>query len=397
MSESGGIISRVLTARQETVRLTEGLSAEDLVVQSMPDASPAKWHLAHTSWFFDRFVLQPIGMSEVPAEYDYLFNSYYEAVGPRHSRSARGLLTRPSLDEVMAYRREVDARLADLDGSAHVANRDVATALELGLNHEQQHQELIVTDLKHLFGANPLMPAVFEQASPPSSSKELAAGGFRASVGGVVEIGHDANHGFSFDNEGPRHKVYLAPFEIATRLVTCGEYLAFMRDGGYQQPELWLSEGWAWRQTNARHAPLYWIGGADSEEPRVFTLHGLRDFEQDAPVCHVSYYEADAYARWAGGRLPTEAEWEISAERGSLEQPFDHAWQWTQSAYAAYPGFRPRAGAFGEYNGKFMVSQMVLRGGSSATPRHHSRTTYRNFFPPNAQWQFSGIRIARDA
>ena len=415
VSESGTIIARVLGVRKATTGLTASLGPEDLVVQSMPDASPAKWHLAHTSWFFDRFVLQPLGMPPVHADYDYLFNSYYDAVGARHPRSARGLLTRPTSDEVFAYRRAVDARLADLEGSKHAARAEVAAALELGLHHEQQHQELILTDIKHLFASNPLFPAYDPKAVLETSATERAPAGplrWIASDGGVREIGHDGE-GFAFDNEGPRHKVYVAPFSIASRLVTNDEYLGFVRDGGYRRPELWLSEGWAWIQAHAARAPLYWIDGLDSSTPptpptpptpstpptppRVFTLGGLRDLVPQAPVLHVSYYEADAYARWAKARLPTETEWELAASNAErVEQAFGHAWQWTQSAYAAYPGFRPLAGAFGEYNGKFMVSQMVLRGSSCATPQGHARITYRNFFPPSAQWQLSGIRLARE-
>jgi ergothioneine biosynthesis protein EgtB len=381
-----GIVSRVLRTRRTTVGLTEPLGPEDMVVQSMPDASPAKWHLAHTSWFFDRFVLQPLGLPPVQPEYDYLFNSYYDTIGPRHPRSARGLLTRPTTDEVLAYRRAIDARIADLDGSKHLATAGVKAALELGLNHEEQHQELILTDVLHLFSRSPLLPAYANGGGAPQPATPLA---WTANEGGLLAIGHDGD-GFAFDNEGPRHKVYLAPFSMASRLVTNGEYLAFIHDGGYRRPELWLSDGWAWVQANAVRGPLYWL----EEGVRELTLRGAHPLALDAPVVHVSYYEADAYARWAGARLPTEAEWETAAER--LDQAFGHAWQWTQSAYAAYPGFRPLAGAFGEYNGKFMVNQQVLRGSSQVTPTGHSRTTYRNFFPPHVQWQFSGIRLARD-
>jgi ergothioneine biosynthesis protein EgtB len=395
VDDKGTIVSRVLRTRTSTVHLTEHLGAEDMAVQSMPDASPTKWHLAHTSWFFDRFVLRPLGLPPVRAEYDYLFNSYYDAVGARHPRSARGLLTRPTVEEVLGYRRAVDSRLADLRPSPAVE-----AALELGLNHEEQHQELILTDVKHLFAQNPLLPSYAPpgRGAPPLAAA-AAAMAWHAMSGGVAEIGHDGRV-FAFDNEAPRHKVYLAPFAMASRLVTCGEYLAFVRDGGYRRPDLWLSEGFAWVQARAKHAPLYWLDADGRElrdaerEPRVFTLHGAQPFDAHEPVLHVSYYEADAYARWAGARLPTEAEWEQAAPH--VTQAFGEGWQWTQSAYAPYPGFRPLAGAFGEYNGKFMVSQMVLRGSSRATPSGHSRTTYRNFFPPAAEWQFTGIRLARD-
>lgn len=390
-----GIVERVLRTRRTTIDLVAPLSHEDLVVQSMPDASPAKWHLAHTTWFFDRFVLRSLGLPPVKEEYDYLFNSYYDAVGERHPRSARGLLTRPSADEVFAYRRAVDARIADLEGSPRLG--EIAGALELGLNHEEQHQELILTDIKHLFAQNRLLPAYSNEKPPAYES--AAPLSWSRNEGGLVDIGHDGRDGndFSFDNERPKHKVFLAPFEITNRVVTEGEYLAFVHDGGYTRPELWLSEGFAWVTANrqqSKRGPMYWRfeGDAQKSEPRVFTLYGERAFEKDAPVCHVSYYEADAYARWAGARLPTEAEWEIANASATND-----VWQWTSSAYSAYPGFEPLEGAFGEYNGKFMVSQMVLRGGSCATPRGHARRTYRNFFPPSAEWQFSGVRLARNA
>lgn len=417
MSDRGHLVTRVLEARRATLRLCEPLEVEDFVVQSMPDASPAKWHLAHTTWFFERFVLRPLGVAPLRGAhdaYDYLFNSYYDAVGPRHPRAARGLLSRPTVTEVIEYRRTVDGRLADLAAGGRLA--EVADALELGLQHEQQHQELLLTDIKHLFGSSPLLPAyrAGEGRPPPWAAPELA---WLAFDGGVAEIGHAGRAGhaesFAFDNEGPRHKVYLAPFSIASRLVTTGEYLAFVRDAGYRRPELWLSEGFEWAR--ARTAPLYW----QLEDERLFTLHGVRAIDPKEPVCHVSYYEADAYARWAGARLPTEAEWEVAVARSparadgafaddprlhpsparpttGLAQALGDAWEWTSSAYAPYPGFRPLPGAFGEYNGKFMASQMVLRGGSVATPPGHARLTYRNFFPPSAEWQFSGIRLARD-
>ena len=410
MDDRGELLSRVLDTRRTTERLCDPLAPEDMVVQSMPDASPAKWHLAHTTWFFERFVLRPLGVAPVHEAYDYLFNSYYESVGDRHPRPARGLLSRPTVAEVLAYRRAVDARLGDLS-PAKV--REVADAIELGLNHEEQHQELLLTDIKHLFGSSPLLPAYRTGDRAPAAAPGTKME-WRAFEGGVATIGH-AGGAFAFDNEAPRHPVYVAPFEIASRLVTAGEYLDFVRDGGYARPELWLSDGWAWVRAADRRAPLYW----KLDDAQVFTLHGLRAIDPHEPVCHVSYYEADAYARWAGARLPTEAEWEVAVSASDradgvfaddprlhpaparatsgLAQALGDAWEWTQSAYAPYPGFRPLAGAFGEYNGKFMVSQMVLRGGSCASPRGHVRTTYRNFFPPNAQWQFSGIRLGRDA
>ena len=397
--------------RRTTESLAAPLSAEDQLVQSMPDASPVKWHLAHTSWFFDTFVLDGLeGEPPVRAERALLFNSYYEAVGPRVARSRRGLLSRPSLDEVQAYRREVDARMARwLEGGRLPAAR--ARLVELGLAHEQQHQELILTDVKHALHANPMAPAYLETArDAPAAAHPV---GWRRHEERIAWIGQDGA-GFSFDNERPRHRVLVAGFELATRLVTAGEYLEFIRDGGYRAPSLWLSDGWAEVQASGWTAPLYW-----SEENggfSLFTLGGRRPLDPVEPVCHLSYYEADAYAHWAGARLPTEFEWEVAAaepsakgaflESGALHpraaaaagpaQMIGDAWEWTASAYAPYPGFRPEEGAAGEYNGKFMSGQMVLRGGSCATPRSHIRTTYRNFFPPAARWQFSGLRLARD-
>ena len=396
--------------RRTTESLAAPLSAEDQLVQSMPDASPVKWHLAHTSWFFDTFVLDGLeGEPPVRAERALLFNSYYEAVGPRVARSRRGLLSRPSLDEVQAYRREVDARMARwLEGGRLPAAR--ARLVELGLAHEQQHQELILTDVKHALHANPMAPAYLETArDAPAAAHPV---GWRRHEERIAWIGQDGA-GFSFDNERPRHRVLVAGFELATRLVTAGEYLEFIRDGGYRAPSLWLSDGWAEVQASGWTAPLYW-----SEENggfSLFTLGGRRPLDPAEPVCHLSYYEADAYAHWAGARLPTEFEWEVAAGEPSAEGAFlessalhpraaaagpaqmiGDAWEWTASAYAPYPGFRPEEGAAGEYNGKFMSGQMVLRGGSCATPRSHIRTTYRNFFPPAARWQFSGLRLARD-
>jgi ergothioneine biosynthesis protein EgtB len=403
-------IERLLETRRRTVRLVEPLSAEDAVVQSMPDASPAKWHLAHTSWFFERFVLAPLGIPAYREGTDYLWNSYYDSVGVRHPRSMRGLLTRPTFEEVLAYRRAVDARLADLAGSA--ALDSILGALELGENHEEQHQELLLTDIKHLFAQNPLLPTYAERARPDEAQERPTS--WQLVDGKLQHIGVDEGAGFSFDNERPRHAVYVGPFWITSRTVTCGEYAAFITDGGYRRPELWLAEGWAWIREAQAERPLYWLSGET-----LFTLSGPRAIAASEPVCHVSYYEADAYARWAGARLPTEAEWEIAAtgqasdssaflddgrlhpcaapahSRG-MAQALGNVWEWTSSAYAPYPGFRPLEGAFGEYNGKFMINQMVLRGGSCVTPRKHVRTSYRNFFPPKAQWQFSGIRLARD-
>lgn len=412
------------------MRLAQPLEVEDWVVQSMPDASPVKWHLAHTTWFFERFVLRPLGVAPVSEAYDYLFNSYYESVGSRHPRARRGMLTRPTAAEVIAYRSAVDARLAELEGEARLA--ELAEALELGKNHEEQHQELILTDVKHLFGESPLAPAYrIGREEETRGAGEATTMTWHRFEGGLVSIGHEGSS-FAFDNERPRHQVFVAPFELASRLVTCGEYLAFIEDGGYRRPELWLSEGWAWVNAPgcaARRAPMYW----DLDAGTLFTLRGKRALVANEPVCHVTYYEADAYARWARSRLPREAEWEVAAERCGAEQRmaeasgaarshdangafmedealhpraarrgagiaqlFGDAWEWTASAYEPYPGFAPLPGAFGEYNGKFMVSQMVLRGGSCATPRDHLRATYRNFFPPSAAWQFTGIRLARD-
>jgi ergothioneine biosynthesis protein EgtB len=406
---------RYEAVRRCTEQLCEPLATEDYVVQSMPDASPVKWHLAHTSWFFETFVLSPHKPDYQPFHplFSTLFNSYYDAVGPRWSRSLRGLLSRPTVAEVFAYRAHTDAAMADLLRFRHNLPTAAVDAIVLGLNHEQQHQELILTDVKHLLARNPLHP-VYQPRRPfhvnPPSLEWLT---FPA---GLVAIGHEGGS-FAFDNESPRHHVYLGSFRLANRLVSNGEYLAFVDDGGYESPDLWLSDGWASRQAQGWTAPLYWE--RQGEEWLVMTLGGMGRLDPAEPVCHVSFYEADAYARWAGARLPTEAEWETAAalvpvtghflegrlfhpatavapdDRGPLFQLHGDVWQWTASPYVGYPGYAPLSGALGEYNGKFMCNQMVLRGASCATPRSHARHTYRNFFPPDVRWQFTGIRLAR--
>jgi ergothioneine biosynthesis protein EgtB len=396
--------------RRHSMALAEPLSAEDQGVQSMPDASPTKWHLAHTTWFFETIVCKPHlpGYRPFDERYAYLFNSYYEALGPRHARPQRGLLTRPSLQEVHAYRRHVDAAMSMLMSRAEPDTlATIEPLITLGLHHEQQHQELIVTDIVHALSCNPLMPAYRPQtndaARPSTRARPLE---WLAQPGGVVSIGHDG-HGFAFDNEGPRHEYLLRPYEIAHRLVTCAEYAAFVDDGGYARPELWLSDGWAAVQREGWTAPIYWARGneagpiaqgADAEPGnwRVFSVSGWQALDPDAPVSNLSFYEAAAYAEWAGARLPTEFEWEAAFDTPGIEQMTGHVWQWTRSSYDPYPGFRPLAGVAAEYNGKFMVGQQVLRGGSIATPPGHTRRTYRNFFPPAARWQFSGVRLVRD-
>ncbi len=379
------------SVREHTLALTSPLSAEDCCVQSMPDASPTKWHLAHTTWFFETFVLESWEPDFKPFDpaFRVLFNSYYNAVGAKHPRAQRGLLTRPGLDLVRAYRADVDARMQRL--LAQPLSPELAALVELGLQHEQQHQELLLTDVQHLFSCHPLLPAYQAQ---PSRAASVAPLRWLPFAGGLTEIGH-SGEGFCFDNETPRHSVFLQPYELASRLVSNGEYASFIADGGYTDAALWLAEGWDWRTAQRREHPLYWRGEAGPWQE--FTLGGLAPLDPDAALVHVSYYEADAYARWAQAILPTEAQWEHAAADAGLSQLFSDAWQWTQSSYSAYLGFRARAGAVGEYNGKFMVNQYVLRGGSCATPPGHSRASYRNFFPASACWQFSGIRLARDA
>jgi len=389
MSPAGQPRPRPLPAypeiRAATLALAAPLSAEDCAVQSMPDASPVKWHLAHTSWFFETTLLaRRSGYKAFDPAFAYLFNSYYESAGPRHPRPRRGLLTRPSLNRVLAYRDHVDAAMEKLLAGA---GEEELALIELGLNHEQQHQELILTDIKHAFFCNPLLPAYGETQAAPHPAAALA---WREHPGGAVAIGHDGD-GFAFDNETPRHQVLLRPFRIASRPVSNGEFAAFIADGGYRRPEFWHSDGWALVQAEGWEAPLYWLSDDDGSR-RIFTLNGLAAPDAQAPVAHVSFFEAAAYAAWAGKRLPTEFEWEATAGQ------FDHGevWEWTRSAYDPYPGFKPFAGMAAEYNGKFMVGQMVLRGGSRATPPGHARPSYRNFFPPAARWQFSGIRLAED-
>jgi len=389
--------------RGHTLALAEPLSAEDQCIQSMPDASPTKWHLAHTSWFFEAVVLAPhvAGYQPFDPRFSHLFNSYYESLGPRHPRPQRGLLTRPGLSEVLAYRAHVDSAMQRLIGDPSEAWEAAAPLVELGLNHEEQHQELILTDMLHALSCNPLLPA-YQPAHAPGLRLATAAAQPRwiDMPGGTVQVGH-GGEGFAFDNETPRHPVLLAPYRIADRLVSCGEYAQFIADGGYERPALWLSDGWAAVQAGGWQAPLHWIAPDDPRAPaahwQVFGLHGVRPLDPAAPVSQLSFYEAAAYAEWAGARLPTEFEWEAAFDAPGITQMTGHVWQWTRSSYDPYPGFRPWAGAVGEYNGKFMVGQIVLRGGSVATPAGHTRPSYRNFFPPAARWQFSGLRLARDA
>jgi ergothioneine biosynthesis protein EgtB len=385
-------LSAFRSVRAETDRRAAPLSAEDQQIQSMPDASPIKWHRAHTTWFFEQFLLVPHDPSYriFDPRFPFLFNSYYVAAGPRHARPQRGLITRPGAEEVGAYRRHVDEAVARLIGAAPDAVfAALAPVLEIGLHHEQQHQELMLTDILHAFAQNPTDPVYDADRAMPACRPE--ADGFANVPAGIRTIGHDGN-GFCFDNEGPEHQVLIQPVRLARRLVTNGEWLAFMRDGGYATPTLWLSDGWATVEAQGWRAPGYWrdVDG----EWFALTLGGLRRVDPDAPVLHVSYYEADAFARWAGRHLPTEFEWEVAARAGLIGDAFGIAWQWTRSAYSPYPGYAAAPGALGEYNGKFMVSQMVLRGSSLATPEGHARATYRNFFYPPSRWQFTGLRLA---
>ena len=385
---------RLFGARRASLDLAEPLEVEDQCAQAMDDASPTKWHLAHTTWFFETFVLEPHlpGYRTFDARFKFCFNSYYESEGARQPRGRRGLLTRPTLAEVAAYRAHVDEALTELVDQGLLEDSGVAGRIELGVHHEEQHQELILTDILALFAANPLRPA-YRRSAPREKESAPPPIAWLKGAAGLVEIGHEGAD-FAFDNEGPRHRVWLVEHAIAERLVTAGEWLAFMQDGGYATPTLWLADGWARAQAEGWRAPLYWEQ-ADGEWRRM-TLEGVCAVDETEPVAHVSYYEADAYARWAGARLPTEFEWEAAiAANLDLKDAFGARWQHTQSAYAPYPGFRPTPDAIGEYNGKFMVSQQVLRGSSFATPKNHARATYRNFFYPHQRWQFTGLRLAR--
>lgn len=420
-----GSINDSLADRYRTVRkfsedFCKPLVTEDYVIQSMPDVSPTKWHLAHTSWFFETFVLAKVNPNyeSLHPQYAYLFNSYYVQAGKRHTRSERGLLSRPTVEEVYRYRHYVDENMLEFLERAEEAQMDkAAPVIAIGIHHEQQHQELMVTDIKHVFSVNPLRPAYIDVKNNNLNRLSVPDIKWVDFPEGIYRIGHEGD-GFAYDNESPCHREFLESFQIASRLVTNREYMEFMADGGYERPELWLSEGWYTVEANGWKAPLYWEkqdGGW-----HYFTLSGMREIEPEEPVCHVSHYEADAYARWAGARLPSESEWEVAASKaairgnfadngnfhpvalsgetanGQFRQMYGDVWEWTRSPYISYPGFKTLPGALGEYNGKFMSNQTVLRGGSCATSRSHIRKTYRNFFPSGARWQFMGIRLAKD-
>ncbi len=411
-------IEQYRRVRSFSEHLCVPLVTEDYVIQSMPDVSPTKWHLAHVSWFFETFLLSPAlpDYTSLHPQYAYLFNSYYNTLGERHCRPKRGLISRPTVEETYQYRRYVDEHVFELLEKIDERRlAELAPIITLGLHHEQQHQELMVTDIRHVLSCNPLNPPYI--ARIPTSASSVPPLEWVSFPEGIHWIGHKGE-GFAFDNEGPQHRQFVQSFQLASRLVTNGEYLEFMEDGGYKNPLLWLSDGWNTVRAEEWQAPLYW----EKSDGRwwMMTLNGLREVDKAEPICHVSYYEADAYARWADARLPTEAEWEVAAKNvpvegnfvekglfhpaplnasttgGKLAQMYGDVWEWTQSSYSPYPGFKPAAGAVGEYNGKFMCNQFVLRGGSCATSLSHVRSTYRNFFPPNAQWQFMGIRLAKE-
>ena len=381
---ASSLLADYAAVRRHTEALAAPLSVEDQNIQSMPDASPTKWHLAHTTWFFETVLLGKFARGYEPFDpaYAYLFNSYYEGLGPRHPRPQRGMLSRPPVEDILEYRLHVDEAMAKL---IEERAAEIAPLLTLGLHHEQQHQELILTDILHAFSINPLLPAY--APATPRAVIEAAPPAWIDHPGGIVEIGHEGP-AFAFDNETPRHQVLLRPFRIAARPVTNGEYRRFIEDGGYRRPEFWLSDGWAFVRREGLDTPAYWRDG------QVFTLHGVQALEEHAPVSHVSFYEAAAYAAWTGARLPTEFEWEAASH---ALKATGQVWEWTRSSYDPYPGYRPFDGEMVEYNGKFMSGQQVLRGGSIETPPGHIRPTYRNFFPPSARWQFSGIRLAGDA
>jgi ergothioneine biosynthesis protein EgtB len=415
------LLERYHAVRTFTEQLCRPLEIEDYVVQSMPDVSPTKWHIAHTSWFFETFVLQPTlnNYTSLHPQYNYLFNSYYNTVGTRHCRPKRGLISRPTVQEVYTYRHYIDEHMHNLLEKCDGGQLErLAPIITLGIHHEQQHQELMVTDIKHVLSCNPLHPVYRERA--PQTVSAVAPLEWINSLEGIVQIGY-AGNGFHYDNEGPRHRQFVEPYQLASRLTTNEEYIAFIEDGGYKNPLLWLSNGWNTVQSEGWEAPFYW----EKQDGRWFTmdLNGFHEVDPYEPVCHVSYYEADAYARWANARLATEVEWEVAAQTvpitgnfveseqfhptalqqqatsGPITQPqqmYGDVWEWTQSAYLGYPGYKPAPGAIGEYNGKFMCNQFVLRGGSCATSITHIRPTYRNFFPPDARWQFMGIRLARE-
>ncbi|WP_290719715.1 MULTISPECIES: ergothioneine biosynthesis protein EgtB [Exiguobacterium] len=417
------LIEKFATVRNQTIALIEPLEAEDFIIQTSSDVSPPKWHIAHTTWFFERMILQEYskGYRVFHPKYNYLFNSYYNSIGPYQPRQQRGMLSRPTVEDIIAYRSYVDGQMVEFlkEERTPEDQRKIEALVEMGLQHEQQHQELILMDVKYNFFTNPLLPAYQSKSLatdvPENAVKETSFIQFEE---GLVEIGHTGD-GFAFDNESPRHKTWLHPFELATRPVTNGEYLAFIEAGGYQKSEYWLSDGYATVQKEGWKAPLYWMKD-DAGEWTIFTMNGVEPLRLDEPVCHVSFYEADAYSRYQGKRLPTEAEWEwasrqvdsvtkrnmmgsgtfhpvaVEESETTLASMFGNVWEWTSSAYSSYPGSKPLEGALGEYNAKFMCNQMVLRGGACVTPDDHIRETYRNFFPPDKRWLFGGFRLAGD-